>query len=182
MPPTTCSTEGRRRQDAGAKGNDTYIVDNLADAIVEKANEVVDLVKASVNATLSVNVENPTLTGTGNINGTGNTLANVIKGTSGINTLKGEAGNDLLFGGVGADKLYGGSGADTFVDASTKVGGDQAFTLIGAETFHKTAGELRYEIKSGDTFIKGDVNGDGKADFSIMLDLSLAMSKTDFIL
>ncbi|MBD9373529.1 calcium-binding protein [Rhizobium sp. ARZ01] len=199
----------------GGKGNDTYIVDNLADAVAEKANEGVDLVKASVNATLSVNVENLTLTGTGNINGTGNALANVIKGTTGINTLKGKAGNDMLYGGTGADKLYGGLGADTFVfmsatdstvassgrdtiydfsraqgdkinlkaiDASTKSGGDQAFTFIGAEKFHKKAGELRFEKKSGDTFIQGDVNGDGKADFSIVLDLSLTMSKSDFIL
>ncbi|MBD9375671.1 calcium-binding protein [Rhizobium sp. ARZ01] len=199
----------------GGKGNDTYIVDNLADAVAEKANEGIDLVKASVNTTLSVNVENLTLTGTGNINGTGNALANVIKGTTGINTLKGEAGNDMLYGGTGADKLYGGLGADTFVfmsatdstvassgrdtiydfsraqgdkinlkaiDASTKSGGDQAFTFIGAEKFHKKAGELRFEKKSGDTFIQGDVNGDGKADFSIMLDLSLTMSKSDFIL
>ncbi|MDR6756796.1 Ca2+-binding RTX toxin-like protein [Mycoplana sp. BE70] len=206
----------------GGGGNDTYMVDNLADAVVEKANQGIDLVKASVSHSLSANVENLALTGTGNIDGTGNGLANVIKGTAGINTLKGgagndtlmgEAGNDRLHGGAGADKLYGGSGADTFVfaaigdstvtasdviydfnrtqkdkidlkaiDASTKTGGDQAFTFIGTEAFHKKAGELRYEIKRGDTYIHGDVNGDGKADFSMVLDLALAMSKADFVL
>ncbi|MDR6759240.1 Ca2+-binding RTX toxin-like protein [Mycoplana sp. BE70] len=199
----------------GGKGNDTYVVDNRGDAVVEKADEGIDFIKASVSYTLGANIENLTLTGTGNLSGTGNTLANVMKGSSGNNTLKGEAGNDTIYGGVGADKLYGGLGADTFVftsiadstvassgrdtiydfsraqkdkidlkaiDASAKAGGDQAFTFIGKETFHKKAGELRYEIKSGNTFIQGDVNGDGKADFSITLDLNLAMSKSDFIL
>jgi hypothetical protein len=30
--------------------------------------------------------------------------------------------------------------------------------------------------------VLGDINGDGSADFSIMLDRSLAMLKSDFIL
>lgn len=67
------------------------------------------------------------------------------------------------------------------IDANAKASGE-AFIFIDKQAFHKTAGELRYEIKSGDTYIHGDTNGDGKADFSILLDLSLAMKASDFIL
>ena len=36
--------------------------------------------------------------------------------------------------------------------------------------------------KAGDTYLLGDVNGDGKADFSIRFDASLGFLKADFIL
>lgn len=113
----------------GRAGNDTYIVDNARDVVVESANRGIDLVKASVSHTLSNHVENLTLTGTGKINGTGNSLANVLTGNGannildggkGADILKGGAGRDTLIGGAGADKLYGGAGADTFVFRSIK--------------------------------------------------------------
>ncbi|MBO3762532.1 calcium-binding protein [Ciceribacter sp. L1K22] len=108
----------------GGTGNDTYYVDNSGDLVVEAANAGTDTVRASRSYTLGSHVENLVLTGTGNLSGTGNSLANVITGNSGANalsglagndTLKGEAGNDRLAGGTGADTLYGGSGADRFV-------------------------------------------------------------------
>jgi Ca2+-binding RTX toxin-like protein len=60
-------------------------------------------------------VENLTLTGTSAINGTGNTLDNVLIGNSAGNTLTGDAGNDVLDGGAGADMLTGGTGNDTYI-------------------------------------------------------------------
>ena len=66
-------------------------MDNTGDVVTENANEGTDTVQASVTYTLAANVENLTLTGTGNINGTGNTLDNVIIGNSGNNVLTGLA-------------------------------------------------------------------------------------------
>ena len=74
---------------SGGLGNDTYVVDNTGDVVTENASEGTDTVQASVTYTLAANVENLTLTGTGNINGTGNTLDNVIIGNSGNNILAG---------------------------------------------------------------------------------------------
>ena len=63
---------------AGGAGNDTYVVDDIGDSVVESAGSGTDLVQSSVTFTLAANVENLTLTGSAAINGTGNTLANVI--------------------------------------------------------------------------------------------------------
>ena len=106
----------------GGAGDDTYIVDSATDVITENLSEGLDNVQASVTTTLAANVENLTLTGTTAINGTGNTLDNVLTGNSAINTLTGGAGNDRLDGKAGADKLLGGAGNDTYVvDVSTDV-------------------------------------------------------------
>ena len=87
----------------GNLGNDIYFVDNVGDSVIEKQNEGIDAVKADVNCTLAMNVENLLLLGTGDINGTGNALDNVIIGNTGANILDGGFGNDILIGGSGAD-------------------------------------------------------------------------------
>ena len=86
----------------GGLGNDTYIIDS-SDTIIENANEGTDTVKSSITYTLGANLENLTLTGTANINGTGNTLNNVLVGNSGANTLNGNTGSDTMSGGAGDD-------------------------------------------------------------------------------
>lgn len=96
----------------GDGGNDTYIIDNAGVTVTESLNDGTDLVQASVTHTLSANVENLTLTGSGIIDGTGNSLANVITGNAGANTLHGLDGNDTLSGGDGVDTLVGGLGMD----------------------------------------------------------------------
>src|SRR5205085_2571586 len=100
---------------AGGIGNDTYIVDNAGDVIVENAGAGVDTVQASFSYTLAANIENLTLTGTGALNGTGNSVDNVITGNSGNNVLDGGAGNDTLVGGGGTDAMTGGAGNDIYV-------------------------------------------------------------------
>ena len=121
----------------GGLGNDTYVVDNTGDVVTENANEGTDTVQASVTYTLAANVENLTLTGTGTINGTGNTLDNVIIGNSGNNILAGLAGADTLDGGAGTDTASyaaSSSGVTVSLAAGTASGGDaQGDTLINIE-------------------------------------------------
>ncbi|MFL5156692.1 MAG: hypothetical protein ACJ8D1_00610, partial [Microvirga sp.] len=88
---------------AGSAGNDTYVVDDGNDVVTEAADEGTDAVRASVSHTLGVNVENLLLTGAGDIDGTGNDLANSIVGNGGSNHLDGGAGADVLAGGEGSD-------------------------------------------------------------------------------
>ncbi len=101
----------------GDKGNDIYLVDNAGDKVSETSTITteIDTVFSSVTYTLTNNVENLNLTGTANLNGTGNDLRNNIIGNEGNNTLNGGGGNDILDGGLGVDSLIGGLGNDTYI-------------------------------------------------------------------
>ncbi len=98
----------------GGKGNDTFVVDNIGDIIAEGLNDGIDTVESSITWTLKTNLENLTLTGTTAINGTGNTLNNIITGNAADNVLTGGLGNDTLTGGAGADTLIGDAGNDSY--------------------------------------------------------------------
>jgi len=99
----------------GGAGNDTYGVDNVDDTVTELVDEGIDTVKSSIHYTLGDNVENLTLTGAVDLNGTGNELNNNLKGNEGNNILSGAAGDDVLNGGEGVDTLIGGTGDDTYI-------------------------------------------------------------------
>jgi Ca2+-binding RTX toxin-like protein len=93
----------------GSRGNDTFAVISQ-DVRIEDPNDGTDTVESSVTFSLASHstIENLVLTGSANINGTGNLKANVISGNSGNNKLDG--GLDLV-----SDTLIGGVGNDTYV-------------------------------------------------------------------
>jgi Ca2+-binding RTX toxin-like protein len=98
----------------GGRGNDTYAVDDSGDTVTEdEAVGGTDTVVSSVSFTLGANVENLTLTGGSSIDGTGNTLKNILNGNAGSNVLDGGDGADTINGGGGDDTLIGGDGVDT---------------------------------------------------------------------
>lgn len=133
----------------GGTGDDAYMVDATTDVVVEAASGGTDHVSANVNVTLSTEVENLTLTGSGALSGTGNVLANRITGNLGANALTGDAGNDTLSGDAGNDSLYGGAGNDT-LDGGTGTdrleggAGDDAYVLAAT-------GDVVVEASGGGT-------------------------------
>lgn len=100
----------------GGLGDDTYVIDSLGDVIQENPNEGIDTLESSVSisSTLSANIENLRLTGSGNLTGFGNGANNLITGNQGANYLMGNAGNDTLSGEGGNDTLEGGVGNDVY--------------------------------------------------------------------
>ncbi|GAA0651323.1 M10 family metallopeptidase C-terminal domain-containing protein [Brevundimonas lenta] len=108
---------GAANQLQGGQGDDTYIVDERTDSIVELANEGIDTVQTwATQLNLSANVENLTYLGTGAFTGSGNALDNIIRGGVGRDTLIGAAGDDILQGGTGqANTLIGGDGSDYYI-------------------------------------------------------------------
>ena len=98
----------------GGAGDDVYVADSSKDQVSESTNNGIDTVLSSDNYILSDNVENLILTGTGRINGWGNSEDNSIVGNINNNSLGGGDGDDVLDGGAGNDTLVGGQGDDTY--------------------------------------------------------------------
>jgi Ca2+-binding RTX toxin-like protein len=65
---------------SGGKGGDTYYVDDAGDKTIELLDQGSDTVYSTVTWTLAAETENLNLIGPGNLNGTGNTLDNRLRG------------------------------------------------------------------------------------------------------
>lgn len=143
---------------------------------------------------------------------TGNSGANKLLGLDGNDTLSGGAGADTLTGGRGNDRMSGGAGADTFIltadsigeglrekdrisdfsvsdgdrlnltaiDANTTIDGDQAFVAVAK--FNGVAGEMALSYKGGTTTLQLDVNGDGKADYTLKIKGDVTLHSGDWLL
>lgn len=135
----------------GGQGNDVYFVNATGDVTTESAGQGIDTVNSAVTRSLSTtgaDIELLFLTGTNAINGTGNSLSNLLRGNSGVNTLVGSTGVDILEGGGGNDilsntanntLLNGGAGIDTLTGTAVNdlliggIGNDAITTGTGAD-------------------------------------------------
>lgn len=163
----------------GGIGNDTYIVDSAGDQVIEFFDSIIepesqerlsggnDSVIASVSYTLSDFVENLKLTGTANLNGTGNSSNNVLIANAGNNFLSGSGGNDRLVGGKGDDVLNGGSGDDVLI------GGKGDDILVG------DAGADQFLFSSNRSFRASDFGRDVIRGFTTGVD-KIVVDKTTF--
>jgi Ca2+-binding RTX toxin-like protein len=136
---------------------------------------------------------------------TGSSQGDIIFGDEGADILTGGRGRDELNGGDDNDTFRFVSTKDSpkgkpdliddffspdgdridlhKIDANTKATGNQAFHFIDDQGFHHKAGELHWVSGATSVFVEGDVNGDGKADFSIELGNRFeGVAKGDFIL
>ncbi|WP_096696135.1 VCBS domain-containing protein [Polaromonas sp. AER18D-145] len=113
----------------GGLGDDTYLVDDVLDQVVESANEGFDTVRTAINDfTLSADLEGLVLEDSA-LTGNGNSADNVLIGNSQDNILYGLNGNDTLAGWRGDDELRGGAGDDTYAFSR----GDGIDTVIDSE-------------------------------------------------
>ena len=204
---------GADAMDGGA-GNDLYYIDSAGDTVTEAVNGGFDIVRSTISYVMADNLEGLQLQGGGDIDGTGNALANTITGNSGANVLIGGAGadvldggggDDTLIGGLDRDRMTGGDGADTFVitgesitpasggqplqidfildatfadgdrvdlsaiDANSGLAGDQAFVFVDGFTREAGQAVLFYTASQDTTTLRLDVDGDGRADYQMVL-------------
>lgn len=145
--------------------------------------------------------------GAGNDKLYGDDGADTVAGGAGNDRLIGGTGRDSMTGGTGADffvfddRDFGGAtmkSADRILDFNRAEGDridlklvdsrtasstvDNAFTFIGTKAFSKVAGELRSVQSSGNTYVLGDTDGNGTADFMIRIDGLHTFVSTDFVL
>ncbi|WP_442994257.1 calcium-binding protein [Scytonema sp. PRP1] len=124
----------------GGVGNDTYVVDNLKDKVVEAANKGTDTIQSSISYTLGNHVENLVLTGVQNLDGKGNSFANTITGNSGHNVLNGGAGADTLIGGTGDDTYL----VDNIADVTKELANGGIDRVRTALANYKLADHIEY--------------------------------------
>ncbi len=127
-----------------------------------------------------------------------------LYGEAGADTLFGGTGIDVLHGGAGGDIFQFSDGdtgatiatADRITDFAQGQGdvidlgqidairGDSnaVFAFIGTGAFSNVEGQLRYAVSGGNTFVQGDTDGDGVADFIIRVDGLHVLNAGDFVL
>ena len=147
----------------GGTGDDVFYVDNAADTVTEYGNQGMDTVVSAVSFVLAKNIENLTLQGSQDIDGTGNSLANMLTGNDGVNSLSGGGGDDTLDGGAGADVLSGGYGFDVYYvdnagDAVIEGVDEGADTVVASTSF--TLGANLEDMNLGGS---DNINGTGNA-------------------
>jgi Ca2+-binding RTX toxin-like protein len=122
-----------------------YLVDSLADSIVEAVNQGVDSVLASISGyTLAGNVECLELAGSV-VAGTGNSLANTLTGNAAGNSLDGGSGIDRLVGGDGNDTFF----VDTTVDVVVEASNEGEDLVVSAVAGYTLAGNVEALLLSG---------------------------------
>ena len=185
----------------GLGGNDTYVVRNTGDTIVETPGGGTDTIQTALS-TFSLagyaNVENLTYSGTGSFTGVGNALDNAITG--------GAKGDDYLFAGAGIDTLTGGAGGDVFlfneavngidrltdfVSGSDRIFMNSAvfshtafFALVqgsGAQFATAASSTFLYDSSTGALSYDADGTGAGAAIQFATLSTGLTLAAGDFV-
>jgi len=135
--------------------------------------------------------------------------ADDLRGGGGDDLLVGGAGQDRLSGGTGRDVFVFNAVADSAnaalrrdlitdfkhnidtidlssIDANAALAGDQAFQFLGTGAFSRHAGEIvvrHTTTPTGEiTRVLADLNGDGRAEFTLDLTGNITLTAGDFLL
>ncbi|MBL0372389.1 calcium-binding protein [Rhizobium sp. KVB221] len=194
----------------GGSGNDTvaysYATGGLTVSLTNSALNTGDAMGDTFNSieNLAGSTFADRLAGNGGANWLYGLAGNdTIESNAGKDVLLGGGGTDKLYGGASADSFVFATGdtatskkaADTIYDFSNAQGdlidlsdidarsattSDDKFSFIGSKAFSEKAGQLRVVNERSDTWVMGDTNGDGKADFMIHLDDAVTFRASSF--
>jgi Ca2+-binding RTX toxin-like protein len=178
------------------KSSVTYQIDDNIEGLTLIGGEAINGTGNAGDNTITGNNANNRLSG-----GDGN---DILNGGIGDDVLIGGIGTDTMTGGTGADRFvfaalsdFGQTKLDTIkdfssaqldkidlslIDANGIQSGDASFKFLGTSAFNNVAGEVRIVARAGGISLKGDVDGDGVADFSVILTGVTSLSASDLIL
>ena len=146
------SLDGGAGADAlsGGMGNDTYVVDNIGDAVAESANAGTDLVRTTLQLHARRRCREPEYLGpsTAGFIGTGNALNNTILGWNGADRLDGGIGADTMRGYDGNDLFYVDNIGDTVLENANE-GTDTVVTTLTSYTLTANVENVTYNGNSG---------------------------------
>ncbi|WP_052003613.1 calcium-binding protein [Microvirga sp. BSC39] len=139
----------------GGVGDDSFLVDNAGDIVIDAVGGGSDVVTTSISYILGMAADIELLQ-TSNaaaldtINLTGSDTGNTIVGNAGTNTILGRGGNDVLDGRAGADIMDGGAGDDVYLvdNAFDAVSDASGFGFDRVETTVSYALGLSAEIET----------------------------------
>jgi trimeric autotransporter adhesin len=147
--------DGRGAADGmrGDAGNDTYFVDDAGDQAIENAGEGNDAVFSTAHFALSANVETLVLQGIADLQGYGNTFANLLYGNGGHNLLDGRGGPDIMLGGFGNDTYFVDNIGEMIVE-NLNEGTDAVFATVD----HILAANVETLVLQGSVNLSGTGN------------------------
>ena len=188
----------------GGRGDDMYFVDNAGDRIFEDPGQGDDNVSSSVSFSLRDNSQHLfdlTLTGSGDIDATGNWQNNTLTGNAGSNTLDGAWGNDVLEGGADSDTFLfaaspGAANADQVMDfmpgtdvvalsssifTALSPGALPSGMLVLGTAALDSDDHLIYDGSTANLFYDADGNGAGAAELIATLIGIPSVTESDFL-
>ncbi len=159
----------------GTAGNDTFVVDNVQDTVVELANGGDDTIRSSVSFGLPLNVERLVLTGSLDANAWGHAgnAVSYLVGNDGNNMFNAGGPPNYLGGGApgGYSVMSGGKGDDTYYLDYFKGGEVIESPNEGNDTVILTHGAHAYTLPANvenAIDVNGAMDGNADAGFSIM--------------
>ena len=160
---------------SGGSGNDSYVVDNVGDLVIESVNGGTDTVYSSVTwamvgpgllqrtSTLATGYSLDTVSdqiealylvaGAGAINGTGSTIGNLIVGNESANVIDGREGVDTLMGGGGNDIYWVDRSEDRVIEQAA-----EGWDVVHATASYILGSEVEELVLDGDTAINATGN------------------------
>jgi len=131
----------------GKSGNDTYLVDESGDQVIEDGpGGGSDTVASSVSYRLPAHVENLTAFGASSLTLIGNGLNNVVTGTGGHDVIDGGTGADTMSGGLGDDTYWIDDRADGIIDSG-------GIDTVVASITHWLGPDVEHAVASGASFL-----------------------------
>lgn len=163
----------------GSNANDTLLGDNNANVIRGNHNPSFTSGQDTIfgrggnDTLLGLDGNDSLYGGDGSDHLTGGPGADKLTGGTSADTFIFNRTTDSTVASAGRDGLYDFSSAEGdkidlhAIDASSTAAGNQDFTFIGTNAFSHIAGQLHYRVDGTTSYLEGDTNGDGAADFMI---------------